>query len=147
VPGKIDRLIHRNRIEIAVSIRSACKIAISAAVIWFGARKVCPELKKALNRVAERNPQDRAKDILYIHDTIEVFSGNLEELQGIFGTQIQSRLHPKKVRELTSAADVLFGAVNDMIRESVRMATGRRLNAEAMIESCRAGLKEIFEQT
>ena len=95
----------------------------------------------------ERNPKDRAKDILYIHDTIEVFSGNLDELQGIFATQIQSRLHPKEVRELTSAADVLFGTVNDMIRESVRMATGRRLNAEAMIESCRAGLKEIFEQT
>jgi hypothetical protein len=95
----------------------------------------------------KRRPDERARDVLYIHDTIEVFSGNLEELREIFATQIRSRLPQKKVRELTSAADVLFGAVNDMIRESVRMATGRRLNAEAMIESCRAGLKEIFEQT
>jgi hypothetical protein len=72
----------------------------------------------------ERDPKDRAKDILYIHDTIEVFSGNLEELREIFVNQIRSRLHPKRVRELTSAAEVLLGTVNDMIRESALMATG-----------------------
>jgi hypothetical protein len=81
----------------------------------------------------ERDPKDRAKDILYIHDTIEVFSGNLEELREIFVNQIRSRLHPKRVRELTSAAEVLFGSVNDMIRKSALMATGRKLGGEVMI--------------
>jgi hypothetical protein len=92
----------------------------------------------------ERDPKDRAKDILYIHDTVEVFSGNLEELREIFVDQIRSRLHPKRVRELTSAAEVLFGCVNDMIRKSALMAAGRKLSAEVMIERCRAGLKRIF---
>ena len=95
----------------------------------------------------ERDPKDRAKEILYVHDTIEAISGNLEEMREIFANQIRSHLHPKRVRELTSAADVLFGSVNDMIRESALMATGRKLSAEVMIERCRAGLKRIFVQT
>lgn len=94
----------------------------------------------------ERDRKDRAKDILYIHDTIEAFSGNLAELRELFANQIRSRLHPKRVRELTSAADALFGSVDDTIREAALMATGRKLKGEAMIEICRAGLKEIFVQ-
>src|SRR5215467_2403685 len=34
---------------------------------------------------SEREFRDRAKDLLYIHDTIEVFSESLEELRKIFG--------------------------------------------------------------
>lgn len=93
----------------------------------------------------ERDRRDRAKDILYIHDTIEMFSGNLGELKGIFANEIRVRLHAKQVREVTSAADTLFGSVSDTIRESVRMGAGRKLEANALTETCRAGLKAIFE--
>jgi hypothetical protein len=92
----------------------------------------------------ERDRKDRAKDILYIHDTIEAFSGNLAELRQTFATDIRSHLHRNRVRELTSAADVLFENVNDTIREAAFMATGRKLTGETIIEMCRAGLKEIF---
>jgi hypothetical protein len=92
----------------------------------------------------ERDRKDRAKDILYIHDTIEAFSGNLAELRQTFATDIRSHLHRNRVRELTSAADVLFENVNDTIREAALMATGRKLTGETIIEMCRAGLKEIF---
>lgn len=92
----------------------------------------------------ERDRKDRAKDMLYIHDTIEAFSGNLRELRDIFVNDIRSGLHTKRVRELANAAEAMFGSVNDNIRESALMAKGRNLNGEVMIESCRAGLKEIF---
>jgi hypothetical protein len=94
----------------------------------------------------ERDRKDRAKDILYIHDTIEAFAGNLAELREIFASEIRSHLHRNRVQELTSAADVLFGKVNDSIREAALMATGRKLNGETIVEICRAGLKEIFAQ-
>ena len=92
----------------------------------------------------ERDRKDRAKDILYVHDTIETFSGNLAELRELFAKEIRSLLHPRRVRELASAADTLFGGVDDSIRESALIAMGRKLDGEAIIETCRAGLKEIF---
>jgi hypothetical protein len=92
----------------------------------------------------ERCRKDRAKDILYIHDTIETISGNLGELRELFAKEIRSLLHPRRVRELAGAADALFGRVDDTIRGSALMASGRKLNGEAIIETCRAGLKEIF---
>ncbi len=92
----------------------------------------------------ERDRKDRAKDMLYIHDTIETFSGNLGELRELFAKEIRSLLHPRRVRELVGAADALFGPVDDTIRESALMATGRKVNGEAIIETCRAELKEIF---
>lgn len=92
----------------------------------------------------ERDYKDRAKDLLYVHDTIEVFSEHLGELHEIFTKKIQLTLHPRRTAELKGAADGLFGKVNDSIREAVLMATGRSLSGEALAESSRAGLKEIF---
>lgn len=92
----------------------------------------------------ERDYKDRAKGLLYMHDTIEVFSESLEELQEIFRNDIAPKLHRRRVAELESAADRLFGNVDDTIREAALMAVGRRLSPERLAESARAGLKEIF---
>jgi hypothetical protein len=94
----------------------------------------------------ERDRKDRAKDILYIHDTIEALSENLSGLREIFENDVRPRLHARRVRELTGAAEALFGSVSDTIRESARMASGRKLSGAALAETCRAGLREIFEQ-
>src|SRR5215469_12644601 len=80
----------------------------------------------------------------YIHDTIEVFSESLEELQKIFEHEIAPKLHPRRRAELESAADRLFGKVEDSIREAAVMAVGRKLAAERLAETSQAGLKEIF---
>jgi hypothetical protein len=34
--------------------------------------------------------------------------------------------------------------VDDVVREAALMAAGRKLSGEAIVERCRAGLKEIF---
>jgi hypothetical protein len=90
-----------------------------------------------------RERRDRAKDALYIHDTVETFALILAELRQLFVNEIRPQMHGNQVRELQNAPDALFGKVNDTVREAVLMA-GRRLNAEALIETCRAGLKAIF---
>lgn len=92
----------------------------------------------------ERDYIDRAKDLLYIHDTIEVFSEHLEELREIFEKTIRPTLHPRRIMELTGAADGLFGKVGDTIREAALMATARNLGADVLAETARAGLREIF---
>lgn len=92
----------------------------------------------------ERSYKDRAKDLLYLHDTIDVFSEHLPELRGIYTEEIRPRLHARRVMELTAAGDQLFAKVNDTIRDAALMATGRKLSAEALGETGRAGLNEIF---
>jgi hypothetical protein len=92
----------------------------------------------------ERNYKDRAKDLLYMHDTIEVFSESLEELREIFRNDVAPKIYPRRVAELETAADRLFGKVDDTIREAAVMATGRRLSPHRLVESAGTGLKEIF---
>ena len=92
----------------------------------------------------QRDHRDKAKDLLYIHDTVEVFSENLEELRPIFRKDIAPRLHSRRVAELEQASDELFAKVDDAIREGSLMATGRRLSPERLAETAQAGLKEIF---
>ena len=94
----------------------------------------------------ERDYKDRAKDLLYIHDTIEVFSEHLGELREIFKKEIRPTLHARRTAELKGASDGLFGRVDDTIREAVLMATGRKLSPQSLAESARAGLREIFGQ-
>jgi hypothetical protein len=92
----------------------------------------------------KRNYKDRAKDLLYIHDTIEVFSESLEELQTIYQNDVAPQLHPRRRAEIEGAAGKLFGKVDDMIREAAPMAAGRKVSPERLAETSRAGLKEIF---
>lgn len=92
----------------------------------------------------ERDYRDRAKDLLYIHDTIEVFSEHLEDLQKIYRTILQSKLHRNRSAELQDAADRLFGKVTDTVRVAALMATGRHLDPEALAETSQAGLQEIL---
>lgn len=92
----------------------------------------------------ERNYKDRAKDLLYMHDTVEVFSESLDELQKIFRKDVAPKLHPRRVGELEGSADKLFGKVEDTTREAALMATGRKLSPERLAETTQAGLNEIF---
>ena len=92
----------------------------------------------------ERDYEERAKDLLYIHDTIEMFSEHLDDLQRIYVTDLQPRLHHNRKADLRNAAQQLFGKVTDTIREAALMAAGRRLNPEALSQTGGAGLEAIF---
>jgi Nucleotidyltransferase len=92
----------------------------------------------------QRDYKDRAKDLLYMHDTIEVFSETLDELQKLFRNDVAPKLHPRRIAELERAAGTLFDKVTDTIREAALIAGARKLNPERLAETSRAGLNEIF---
>jgi hypothetical protein len=92
----------------------------------------------------QRDYKDRAKDLLYMHDTIELFSENLDELQKLFRSHFAPKLHARRIAELQGAPERLFGKVDDTIREAALMAAGRKLSPERLAETAQAGLKEIF---
>lgn len=90
-----------------------------------------------------RNRDERAKDILYIHDTIEVFARRIDELRGEWVRNIRPVLHVNRVRTIQRAAASLFGAVTDPIRSASRIVQGRALPPEAIRETCSLGFAQI----
>ena len=93
---------------------------------------------------SQRDYKDRAKDLLYMHDTIEVFSENLEELQRLFRGYVAPKLHRRRVGELERAAGRLFQTVTDTVREAALIAAARKLSPERLAASAQAGLNEVF---
>ncbi len=85
-----------------------------------------------------------AKDILYIHDTLEIFGASLGDIGVEWDAKIKPRMHPKSVRKIERATAELFGTVTDAIREAARMAGSRKLSAEAVRQRCNFGLRRIF---
>ncbi len=92
----------------------------------------------------KRTRQKFAKDILYIHDTLETFGAQLEELKTEWNTKIRQRVHPKSVRKIERGAVDLFGKVNDEIREAAQIGGARNLSPETVRERCNFGLRQIF---
>ncbi|MBZ5659882.1 MAG: nucleotidyltransferase domain-containing protein [Acidobacteriia bacterium] len=93
----------------------------------------------------KRGRAKSAKDILYIHDTLETFGAQLEELNAEWNQNIKQRIHPKGVRKIERAVADVFGEVNDAIREAARIDVARDLSAEVVCERCRFGLGQILE--
>jgi hypothetical protein len=93
----------------------------------------------------KRDREDRAKDILYMHDTLEVFGGRLPELRHLWRTSVAQQLHARSVRMVSKAAEVLFKSVSDDIRRASEISAERGLSPEAIREVCRYGFARVFD--
>jgi Nucleotidyltransferase len=92
----------------------------------------------------KRSREDRAKDLLYVHDTLEVFGSRLDQLRDEWEEWIAPRLHRKHLGQVRSAAAELFGATSGTIRMAATIAIGRSLAPESLREACRFGLMQLF---
>jgi len=92
----------------------------------------------------KRDRADKAKDILYIHDTIETFGGNLPTIRGEWETNVKPTLHARASREVEGATKTHFQEVDDTVRDAARIATGRDLTPEMVREVCSYGWKQVF---
>jgi hypothetical protein len=102
----------------------------------FLVQKILIHNKRSLNK--------RAKDILYIHDTIQTFGSNLPLVREQWETSIRPALHKRAIRQIERANEEYFREVNDTIRESARIATSRNLTPEMIRELCAYGWQEVF---
>jgi hypothetical protein len=92
----------------------------------------------------KRNRDKRAKDILYIHDTIETFGANLPAIREQWQTNVRPILRAKAARQIESAPEECFREIDDTIREAARIAAGRNLTPEMVRELCGYGWEQIF---
>lgn len=95
---------------------------------------------------AKRPRSKLAKDILYIHDTLETFGGRLDDLRDEWTTRLKPEVPARNLRGIERGSETLFGEMNDSVREAARIAvsSGRPLSPEAILEVGSVGLKEIF---
>lgn len=91
----------------------------------------------------KRDRRSRAKDILYLHDTIELLGGSLDALREEW-TRLRQVLPAGAIRTVEGAADAMFSKLTDDIRGAAQAAAGRALTPEGMQELCRAGLRIVF---
>ena len=106
--------------------------------------------RRATTRVAGVTSQNlrydrrsRAKDILYLHDTIELLGGSLSVLREEWNRMRQEFSHGA-IRIVERAVDTMFSKMTDDIRGAAQAAAGRGLTPQAVQELCRAGLKIVF---
>jgi hypothetical protein len=92
----------------------------------------------------KRNAEDQAKDILYLHDTLQLFGARLGDLRDEWIGRVRPGLHSKAARIVETADAWLFGQVKDVIRASASIAADRRLTPESVRESCQYGLQQIM---
>jgi hypothetical protein len=95
----------------------------------------------------KRDAADRAKDILYMHDTLQVFGSQLDQLHREWTERIRPRLSAKDAKVVSTAADWLFGEVTDTIRDAAEIAGDREMSPYQVQEGCRYGLQVMLGAT
>ena len=96
-----------------------------------------------------RTPEKRPKDLLYVHDTLLLFSRKLAALQASW-RRVSDRQHDNVTRTLQSQLNARFGAVDDLIRAACQIAieSGRPSppTPERFAAVCRAAARTVFER-
>ncbi len=92
-----------------------------------------------------RQGNKKAQDILYIHDTLELFASELDALRAIWAESVRGRLRDRWLRSLAEARNAVFGELNDRIRDAAAIPVDRKLDPGRMRGLCIAALREILD--
>lgn len=92
----------------------------------------------------KRRPNKQAQDLLYIHDTLELFGGALDDLRAAWRDHVRPSMPDKTARRAKTLARALFENVTDEIREAARIPEGRRLSPENLRAATEYGLAQIL---
>ena len=95
----------------------------------------------------KRKDDKKAQDILYIHDTLELFGGALDDLGSLWREHVRPSLSSKHAKAVVATANALFGDVTDTIRAAARIPQDRRISPESIRSACEYGLREVMNNT
>ena len=92
----------------------------------------------------ERPPRKQAQDALYIHDTLELFSAHLDELNALWNRSVHPMLPKPTANRVLRLAEQQFATVSDTIRAAARLPADRTLSPERFRAVCSLGLEELL---
>jgi hypothetical protein len=93
----------------------------------------------------KRKPAERAKDVLYIHDTLELFGRSSSSLKDLWSDRVRPELGRRSEAKALRARRQLFSAITDTIREAAIMSAGRALSPQAILDLCQVGLAQLMD--
>jgi hypothetical protein len=91
-----------------------------------------------------RSADKKAQDVLYIHDTLELFGGSLGELRRLWVEEVRPAIAKPWARKAEALAHELFAEVTDTTRDAARIPQDRRLAPGDVQRACAYGLDEIL---
>jgi hypothetical protein len=91
-----------------------------------------------------RTREDRAKDILYIYDTLQVFGASLEHLRAEWRTKVVPQLQPRGANLILNSPKAFFGSLSDDIRRASGISAERALAPEEIRAACHYGLNDVL---
>jgi hypothetical protein len=91
-----------------------------------------------------RKPNKQAQDVLYLHDTLELFGGELAVLRKLWNEEVRPTLPETTARTVDRLQRDYFGSISDVIRNAARIPQDRVVTPERMQALCSFGLQEIF---
>jgi len=118
------------------------QVPIEAAVDLFVPNPTSFMVQKLLIH-SDRRPAKKAQDVLYIHDTLELFGGSLGELRRLWVEEVRPAIPRPWARRAEAAARELFAEVTDTIRDAARIPQDRQLAPENVQRACAYGLSQI----
>ncbi len=92
----------------------------------------------------KREGLDRAKDILYMRDTLEVFGARLADLAGLWRNEVANGLSPKQIKIVANVSRDLFSNTSEDVRRAAEISPERALDPEEIRLACYYGLGEVF---
>ena len=92
----------------------------------------------------DRPPRKQAQDLLYIHDTLEIFGAQLAQLNARWKDIVAPALDAKARATVLKLADKSFATVTDTIREAARIPQDRKLSPEQLQAACELALSKIL---
>ncbi len=92
-----------------------------------------------------RQPQKRAQDILYIHDTLDLFGGELDALGTLWHETLRPTMSGTTAKRVEARAKAAFTQVSDDIRTAARIPPDRQLSPERMQQALAQGLSMVFK--
>ena len=91
-----------------------------------------------------RDEKKKAQDVLYIHDTLELFGASLDKLRTVWEDQVRPKMPARTATRAMATTTKLFENVTDVIRDAARIPQDRRLQPENIRAATQYGLEEIF---
>jgi hypothetical protein len=92
-----------------------------------------------------RDADKKAQDVLYIHDTLELFGSSLGKLRTVWEDEVRTKMPDPTAKRAIAVAAELFENVTDVIREAARIPQDRRLQPENVRAATLYGLEEVFD--
>lgn len=92
-----------------------------------------------------RKGDKKAQDVLYIHDTLELFGASLDQLRTVWTDAVRPTMPAKTAKAIATTASALFREVTDTIRDAARIPQDRQLAPDRIRAACGYGLAEILE--